>query len=134
MLCDEYERLKSSIRSIADKTESPSINLYSDEQKEYLKHDLTQAREIIFQWKSHIIRAENQERAKQNVLSSLQVNYVLIVIDWAMKFLQMKYREKAIRMVREKRNQLACKLCYIKNAADDSLQIQSYVHLFYSCA
>ena len=82
MLCDECERLKSSIQSIADKIESPSIHLYSDEQKEGLKHDLTQSREIIFQWKSHINRAENQDRAKQNVLSSLQVNSVLIVMGW----------------------------------------------------
>ena len=44
---DECERLKSSIQSIADKIESPSIHLCSDEQKEDLKHDLTQAREIF---------------------------------------------------------------------------------------
>ena len=134
MLCDECERLKSSIQSIADKIESPSIHLYSDEQKEDLKHDLTQAREIIFQWKSHIIRAENQERAKQNVLSSLQVNSVLIVMDWAMKFLQMKYREKQSEWFGKRGINWHVSCVISRNAADDSLQIQSYVHLFDSCA
>ena len=92
--CSECEHLKVTLQSIAEKIDSPSINFYSDEQKEDFKHDLAQARDMIFQWKSHILRAENQERAKQTVLSSLQDNSVMVVMDWAMKFLQLKYREK----------------------------------------
>ena len=43
----------------------------------------------FFLWKSHVLRSVNQESAKQEALRS-----VLVVIDWAMKFLQMKYKEK----------------------------------------
>ena len=79
---------------VVNEIESPFITLDSEDKKEDLKHDHNQAKEMIFQWKSHIIRAENQERAKQNVLKTLQSNAALIFIDWAMKFTQLKYREK----------------------------------------
>lgn len=52
--CIESEQLKVTLKSIADQIESPSINYYSGEQKEDFKHDLAQAREMFFQWKSQI--------------------------------------------------------------------------------
>ena len=64
------------------------------EKKEDLKHDHAEAREAILQWKAHIIGTKNQERAKQNLLASLRKNAFLIVMYWAMKFIQLKYREK----------------------------------------
>ena len=36
----------------------------------------------------------NQEQAKQDPAHNLSINSFLIVIDWAMKFNQMRYREK----------------------------------------
>ena len=51
---------------------------------------------MIFQWKSHILRAENQERAKQDVLKSLQDNSVLVVMDWAMNFFVFNYGYKCL--------------------------------------
>ena len=89
---------------------------------------------MIFQWKSHILRAENQERAKQDVLKSLQDNSVMVVMDWAMKFLQLKYREKQSEWFGKRGINWHVSCVISKNTADDSLQVQSYVHLFDSCA
>lgn len=47
----------------------------------------------ISSWKSHLLRAKNQEEAKQEVLKSLSSSSACIVLDWAMKFLPRKYRE-----------------------------------------
>ena len=132
--CIECEKLKVTLKSIADQIESPSINYYSGEQKEDFKHDLAQAQEMIFQWKSHILRAENQERAKQDVLKSLQDNSVMVVMDWAMKFLQIKYREKQSEWFGKRGINWHVSCVISRNTADDSLQVQSYVHLFDSCA
>lgn len=49
---------------------------------------------MVLQWKAHILWAENQDQAKQNALKSLQSDSILVVMDWAMKFNQMRYREK----------------------------------------
>ena len=134
MRCIESEQLKVTLKSIADQIESPSINYYSGEQKEDFKHDLAQAREMSFQWKSQILRAENQERAKQDVLKSLQDNSIMVVMDWAMKFLQIKYREKQSEWFGKRGINWHVSCVILKNIADDSLQVQAYVHLFDSCA
>ena len=40
------------------------------------------------------MRAANQERAKQDIMDVLDSSSALILIDWVMKFLQLRYREK----------------------------------------
>ena len=132
--CIECEQLKVTLKSIANQIESSSINYYGGEQKEDFKHDLAQARENIFQRKSHILRAENQERAKQNVLKSLQNNSIMVVMDWARKFLQIKYREKQSAWLGKRGINWHVRCVISGNTADDGLQVQSYVHLFDSCA
>lgn len=41
-----------------------------------------------------MMRTTNQERAKQELLENLYPRSNLIVMDWAMKFLQIRFREK----------------------------------------
>ena len=72
--------------SILSEIESPEISLYGKEQKEDLLYDAKQAQDMVLQWKARILRAENQDRAKQDVLRSLQSDSILVLMDWAMKF------------------------------------------------
>ena len=51
------------------------------EQKEELKYDIEKATERIMDWKSHIVRATNQEKAKINILDNLTERQVLVVMD-----------------------------------------------------
>ena len=46
------------------------------------------------EWKVHLLRSENQDLAKQYALKQIKVNSILIFLDWAMRFVQIKYREK----------------------------------------
>ena len=50
----------------------------------------------IFHWKAHSIRSVNQEAAKQDQLKVIAYNpeLALLLMDWAMKFNQLRYREK----------------------------------------
>ncbi|XP_076090309.1 uncharacterized protein LOC143062528 [Mytilus galloprovincialis] len=47
----------------------------------------------IYEWKSHILRSKNQEKARQAVVNCLGENEAFMVADWAMKFLPRKFRE-----------------------------------------
>ena len=47
----------------------------------------------ITSWKCHILRSANQDQARIDVLEKLDDNTLLIINDWAMKFLPQKYRE-----------------------------------------
>ena len=57
--CANCESLKSVIQEISNEIES-TLNFSSEDQKGDLQHDHKLAKEMIFQWKSHLIRAENQ--------------------------------------------------------------------------
>jgi hypothetical protein len=52
------------------------------------------ALERISDWKAHILRTQNQEEGRYKALEELQEHQLLIVMDWAMKFLPALYREK----------------------------------------
>ena len=103
--------------------ESPSKTFDNIEKKEDLKHDHDEAREAIFQWKAHIIRTKNQERAKENLLTSLQKNASLIVTDWAMKFIQLKYREKQSEWFGKRRINWHVSSVITRNAENSGLEI-----------
>ena len=58
------------------------------------KITFTISSKTIYQWKAHILKSVNQEQAKQEVIQALDETSVLVVMDWAMKCVQRKYREK----------------------------------------
>ena len=52
-----------------------------------------QAKTNILAWKAHILRFINQDSSRIDVLELLDESSVLVVQDWAMKYLPRKYRE-----------------------------------------
>ena len=94
--CGECQNLRNVLEEVENQIRDSSWNPYSNEQREDLLHDFKQVRTDILQWKAHIIRSVNQEAAEQDQLNMIAENpcSALVVMDWAMKFLQLKYREK----------------------------------------
>ena len=62
-------------------------------QKKDLEFDIEQSSDRVLQWKAHLLRAINQERAKSKILANLEKHQCLIVMDWAMKWLPKRFRE-----------------------------------------
>ena len=62
-------------------------------QKKDLEFDIEQSSDRVLQWKAHVQRAINQERAKSNILDNLEKQQCLIFMDWAMKWLPKRFRE-----------------------------------------
>ena len=112
--CDLCEDLKSVLEEIEIclKNESQSTSFYSKEHQEDIVYDFLQAKKYIFDWKAHILRSENQDLAKQDVLRSLDATSALITMDWAMKFqCQTEVQRETVRMVWQERFELACQQC-----------------------
>jgi hypothetical protein len=86
--CTSCKNLKETLDNINKVIKSLSTNMYSKEQQEDLLYDYSNARAQVEQWKAHILRSQNQDKAKHNVVDELDNNSVFIVCDWAMKFLQ----------------------------------------------
>lgn len=66
-----------------------SLNLDDDEAV-----DVIEARNNIQAWKAHIVRTINQDRSRVDLLDTLKTSQILLVMDWAMKFLPLLHREK----------------------------------------
>ncbi|CAG2252655.1 unnamed protein product [Mytilus edulis] len=78
--------VKNQIRNLGD--ELPP-DLLSD-----IYGDIESACERITDWKRHIVRTINQDKGRSDLLKSLSPEQAVIVMDWAMKFLPMSFREK----------------------------------------
>ena len=65
---------------------------YQDEKEELEKY-ISNAIDKIERWKAHILRAVHQDVAKDDILNNMTPEQALLIMDWAMKFLPLKYRE-----------------------------------------
>ena len=89
---------------------------------------------MVLQWNAHVLRAENQDQAKQNSLKSLQSDSIPVLMDWAMKFNQMRYREKQAEWYGKRGISWHVSCIISKPEEGHDLEIVSYVHLLNSCA
>ena len=85
--CYELEEVMRTIQ------EECSRALSSVEDQADMLHTIKQARDDIVSWKAHQLRAVHQAEAKHSVLAKLDSRSVLLVQDWAMKYMPRKYRE-----------------------------------------
>ena len=109
--------------------------MYSKEYQEDLLYDFEQARTDILQWKAHILRSVNQEKAKQDVMRNLNrdESSALVVMDWAMKFLQIKYREKQSDWFAKRGISWHVSTVIFKQDTSSDVEVQTYAHLFDNC-
>ena len=94
--------------------------------------DLTRAVEAIIDWKAHLLRSVNQEQAKQDVLSTLTDDSVLIIMDWAMKYLLKRYREQMSDFY-GKRGKSWYVACVIFRSGSKSHSVETFVLVFDTC-
>lgn len=85
VLCADCENLKDSLHNVEAAIPTYITQLGKDKAED-IQYDVKIAISHIFQWKAHVLRAENQDQAKQKILSTLKKEEALIIIDWAMKF------------------------------------------------
>ena len=93
MACGNCESLKSVVKEVKDAIPGYTTQLGKDQAND-LQYEATGAASKIFKWKAHVLRAQNQGQVKRQILNSLKEDEAFIVLDWAMKFTAMKFREK----------------------------------------
>ena len=131
--CTNCENLKETLEDIKKFITSFSTNMYSKEQQEDLLYDYYNARAQVEQWKANILRSQNQDKAKHDIVDGLDNNSVFILCDWAMKFLQVKYREKQTDWFGKRGLNWHISSCIFKRDSE-KFDVASYAHLFDSCA
>ena len=129
--CRDCDSLKEVIQEIQRSISEYSSKINDKEKEDDLRYEADIAEVKIKEWKAHIMRAQNQEQSKQNILLSLQQNEVFVTLDLAMKFTQMKFREKQSEWFGKRG--INWHICCVISRKKDKLEVTSYAHLFNSC-
>ena len=88
--CVQRYELEEVMRTIEEECSSA---LSSAEDQADMLHTIKQARNDIISWKAHQLRAVHQAEVKHSVLAKLDSRSLVLVPDWAMKYIPRKYRE-----------------------------------------
>ena len=75
--CEDFEKLKSVLEEV--------------------KGAISEAKNAaakIFEWRGHILRAKNQDQYRRQIVDTLKRDETFLIVDWTMKFIAMKFREK----------------------------------------
>jgi hypothetical protein len=105
---------------------------------------IKQCQELIEEWKKHQIRSIHQATALEQALNELDDSSVLLISDWAMKFLPQHYREPQreffgkrgmpwhlIYVIR--RTPTTSSFSASSASSSKSFQHQTYCHIFDQC-
>ena len=132
---DMCENLKSVVHEIevSVKNENQTIPFYSQEQQEDIFYGSFQAKNNIFDWKAHILRSENQDLAKQDVLKSLDEASALITMDWAIRLQCQKYREKQSEWFGKRGLSWHVSSVVAKTGQAEEPMVVTFTHLFDTC-
>ena len=112
-VCNNCEFLKTVLREMEDQIRNECIAFYSKDHQE-----------------EHILRSCNQEQAKQDRLQNLTTSEAIVVMDWAMKFQQMKFREKQSEWFGKRGLSWHISSVIFKDENSKEVEVQSYAHLF----
>ena len=96
-----------------------------------LQYEATGAASKIFEWKAHVLRAQNQDQIKHQILNSLEEDEAFIVVDWAMKFTAIRFCEKQAEWFAKRGINWHVSSIIVRR--DESLKVTCYVHLVNSC-
>ena len=114
--------------------EGSSWKPYSSEQREEVLYDFDRAQSDILLWKGHIVRSINQEEeAKQDALKSEDPQSAILIMDGAMKFLQIKFLEKQSEWFGKRGLGWHISTLITKNVDSGKIELKSYAHIFDSC-
>ena len=128
--CDRCDQLVSILDEIESVVAIQRDNLLPSVYEE-LTFTVKQAKTNIFAWKSHILRKIHQDAARVDVLETLDESSVLVVQDWAMKYLPRKYRESQTEWFAKRGIPWHISMAFRK--VSDQLQMLTIVHVFQTC-
>lgn len=128
--CEHCEALDSAIDEVQvliSETSFPS----SDDLDEALYIHGT-AKRAILSWKCHQLRSVRQDQARHDIMGAINNNAILIINDWAMKFIPQMYRESQSDWFGKRGISWHISVVYRRDQGE--LQWQAFIHIIQSCS
>ena len=129
-LCSQCEGLKSVLKVIT--REAEKVAYANNEDRDEAVFLLASSKMAIKSWKQHLLRSSRQDQARLDILESLDDKSILMVDDWAMKFLPEKYRESQSNWFGKRGISWHISVVYRRVAG--VLQWQGFIHVIQSCS
>ena len=125
--CERCDGLENVLKEIHTKIQEGQ---QADDTKCRIEHEFQKCEADIKSWKAHLLRTANQEIGKQTALQQLQHDGVLIVMDWAMKYMPQKFREKMTDFFGKRGISWHVSAVISRKDGLDDFDVQCYVHIF----
>ena len=104
----------------------------TNDTREELVFVASQAKQHIHSWKSHLLRSTNRDDCRLDIIKELDETSVLLVLDWAMKYLPRKFRESQTEWYGKRGIPWHTAVAMIRGTGGE-MEMMSFVHLFESC-
>ncbi|CAH3019314.1 unnamed protein product [Porites evermanni] len=130
--CQSCDNIKNVLEEIELVLSSRDLHFRYQDEKGELEHDISNAIDKIERWKAHILRAVHQDVAKDDILNNMTPEQALIIMDWAMKFLPLKYRETQGEWFGKKG--LSWHVTAVITKPKEEFEVRTYVHLLDHCS
>lgn len=127
--CDRCSQLASVVAEIKETLEASNC---SNDTKDELNFVIVQSKQNINAWKSHLLRSGNQDECRLDILKQLDETSVLIVLDWAMKYLPRKFRESQTNWFAKRGIPWHIAVA-LRRGTDSQMEMMTFVHIFDSC-
>ena len=108
------------------------ISFCSEDDRDEALYLYRNASLAICAWKRHLLRTVRQDQARFDALDFLDEQTVLMVNDWAMKFIPQKYRESQADWFGKRGISWHISVAYRK--VGQQLQSQAFINLIQSCS
>ena len=129
--CLQCYELGEVMRTIEEKCSSA---LSSAEDQADILHTIKQARDDTISWKAHQLCAVHQAEAKHSILAKLDSRSVLLVQDWAMKYMPRKYREVQSDWFAKRGLPWHISVAIRRSEDSEHFESQTLVRVFQNCA
>ena len=100
--CEDCEKLKSVLEKVKGAISEYTMQLGKFQAEDYL-HEAKNDAAKVFEWRGHILRARNQDQFKRQIFDTLKRDETFVMVDWTMKFIAMKFREKQVEWFAKRR-------------------------------
>ena len=118
----------SDINMAIQKSQLEQEQLYDKEDAMYTFQEAVRAIQL---WKLHQLRILNQDAAHTDCIDCLNDNSVLLIQDWAMKFLPQQYRESQGELFAKKGFSWRITVAIRKNESE--METQAFRHVLEQC-
>ena len=128
--CERCESLEGVLKEVAEMQDNADM---TEEEKVRLRFEYTESVRNTQAWKAHLLRSGNQDEAKQHILKKLDENSCLVIMDWAMKFLPVQYREQMSDFFGKGGRCWYISAVITRATVESKHEVECYVHIFNNC-